>query len=78
MAVVQASLRIVAAEEGTSLPELAAKMNELLHRSTGSNSYATFFYAQLDERRVSFDTSTRDTTRRTCCAPRRGARRRHA
>jgi sigma-B regulation protein RsbU (phosphoserine phosphatase) len=50
MAVVQASLRIVAAEEGTSLPELAAKMNGFLHRSTGSNSYATFFYAQLDER----------------------------
>ncbi len=49
MAVVQASLRIVAAEEGTSLPELAAKMNGFLHRSTGSNSYATFFYAQLDE-----------------------------
>jgi putative ABC transport system permease protein len=50
MAVVQASLRIVAAEGGTSLPELAAKMNGYLHRSTGSNSYATFFYAQLDER----------------------------
>jgi predicted permease len=50
MAVVQASLRIVAAEEGTSLPDLAAKMNGFLHRSTGSNSYATFFYAQLDER----------------------------
>ena len=50
MAVVQASLRIVAAEGGTSLPELAAKMNGFLHRSTGSNSYATFFYAQLDER----------------------------
>jgi sigma-B regulation protein RsbU (phosphoserine phosphatase) len=25
-------------------------MNAYLHRSTGSNSYATFFYAQLDER----------------------------
>ena len=50
MAVVQASLRIVAAEGGTSLPELAAKMNAYLHRSTGSNSYATFFYAQLDKR----------------------------
>ena len=25
-------------------------MNGFLHRSTGSNSYATFFYAQLDER----------------------------
>jgi len=49
MAVVQASLRIVAAEGETSLPDLAAKMNGFLHRSTGSNSYATFFYAQLDE-----------------------------
>jgi predicted permease len=50
MAVVQASLRIVAAEGGTSLPQLAEKINGFLHRSTGSNSYATFFYAQLDER----------------------------
>ena len=50
MAVVQASLRIVASDGETSLPELAAKMNGFLHRSTGSNSYATFFYAQLDER----------------------------
>jgi predicted permease len=50
MAVVQATLRIAAAEKGTSLPALAAKLNEFLHRSTRSNSYATFFYAQLDER----------------------------
>jgi serine phosphatase RsbU (regulator of sigma subunit) len=49
MAVVQASLRIIAAEGDVSLPELAAKMNRFLHRSTGFNSYATFFYAQLDE-----------------------------
>ncbi len=49
MAVVQASLRIVAAEGETSLPTLAAKINEYLHRSTSSKSYATFFYAQLDE-----------------------------
>ncbi len=49
MAVVQASLRIIAAEGNVSLPELAAKMNRFLHRSTGFNSYATFFYAQLDE-----------------------------
>ncbi len=49
MAVVQASLRILAAEDNVSLPELAAKMNRFLHRSTGVNSYATFFYAQLDE-----------------------------
>jgi serine phosphatase RsbU (regulator of sigma subunit) len=49
MSVVQASLRIIAAEESVSLPELAARMNRFLYRSTGSNSYATFFYAQLDE-----------------------------
>jgi serine phosphatase RsbU (regulator of sigma subunit) len=49
MAVVQASLRIIAADEKVSLPELAAKMNRFLHRSTGFSSYATFFYAQLDQ-----------------------------
>jgi putative ABC transport system permease protein len=49
MAVVQASLRIIASENNVSLPELAAKMNRYLHRSTGFNSYATFFYARLDE-----------------------------
>jgi phosphoserine phosphatase RsbU/P len=51
MAVVQASLRIIASENNVSLPELAAKMNRFLHRSTGFNSYATFFYARLDEDR---------------------------
>lgn len=49
MSVVQASLRIIAAEENISLPQLAAKMNRYLYRSTGMNGYATFFYAQLDE-----------------------------
>jgi predicted permease len=49
MAVVQASLRIVASEGQASLPDLAARMNSLLHRSTGANGYATFFYAELDE-----------------------------
>jgi putative ABC transport system permease protein len=49
MAVVQASLRIVASDGELSLPELAERMNAFLHRSTGSSSYATFFYAQLDE-----------------------------
>ncbi|MGA8027555.1 MAG: PP2C family protein-serine/threonine phosphatase, partial [Bryobacteraceae bacterium] len=49
MAVVHSSLRIIAAEDNISLPELAAKMNSFLHRSTGVNSYATFFYAQIDE-----------------------------
>lgn len=49
MSVVQASLRVLAAERDISLPQLAAKMNRFLHRSTAANSYATFFYAQLDE-----------------------------
>jgi putative ABC transport system permease protein len=49
MAVVQASLRMVVADGETSLPALAAKINEFLHRSALSKSYATFFYAQLDE-----------------------------
>jgi sigma-B regulation protein RsbU (phosphoserine phosphatase) len=49
MSVVQASLRSLADTGAASLAELAAKMNRLLHRSTGSSSYATFFYAQFDE-----------------------------
>lgn len=51
MAVVQASLRILTTDGNISLPELAAKMNRFLHQSTGASSYATFFYAQLDERK---------------------------
>lgn len=47
--VVHASLRIIASEENVSLPELAARMNRFLYRSTRSSSYATFFYAQVDE-----------------------------
>jgi sigma-B regulation protein RsbU (phosphoserine phosphatase) len=50
MAAVQASLRVIASDDGIPLPELVAKMNRFLHRSTSSASYATFFYAQLDER----------------------------
>jgi serine phosphatase RsbU (regulator of sigma subunit) len=49
MAVVQASLRIVAADRDVSLPQLAARINDCVYRSTQSKSYATFFYAQLDE-----------------------------
>jgi predicted permease len=48
MSVVQASLRIITSEGDVSLPHLAAKMNRFLYRSTPSNKYATFFYAQLD------------------------------
>ena len=50
MSVVQASLRIISAEGDISLPQLAAKLNRYLYRSTNSSSYATFFYAQLDDR----------------------------
>ncbi len=50
MSVVQASLRIISAEGDLSLPQLAAKLNRYLYRSTRSNSYATFFYAQIDDR----------------------------
>jgi phosphoserine phosphatase RsbU/P len=49
MSVVQASLRSLAGSDGVSLAELAAKMNSLLYRSTGPSSYATFFYAEIDE-----------------------------
>src|SRR5262249_17139117 len=49
MSVVQASLRIISSEANIALPELAAHLNDFLHRSTPSNSYTTFFYAQYDE-----------------------------
>jgi predicted permease len=47
MSVVQASLRVVATQD-VACAELAAKMNQFLYRSTTSNGYATFFYAELD------------------------------
>jgi len=50
MSVVQASLRSLAHSNGDSLASLASQINRLLHRSTGSSSYATFFYAQIDEK----------------------------
>lgn len=49
MSVIQASLRSLAESDGTSLAEQTSKLNRLLHRSTAANSYATFFYAQVDE-----------------------------
>jgi sigma-B regulation protein RsbU (phosphoserine phosphatase) len=49
MSSVQASLRILSADTDLSLPQLAAKMNRFLHESTGAKSYATFFYAQLEQ-----------------------------
>jgi sigma-B regulation protein RsbU (phosphoserine phosphatase) len=51
MSVVQASLRVLASEENNSLTAIAAKMNRFLHRSTGSNAYATFFYGEIDEQK---------------------------
>jgi len=45
---VQASLRVMAAERDPPSSQLAAQMNRFLYRSTAENSYATFFYAQLD------------------------------
>ena len=50
MAAVQGSLRVMAAERDFPSSQLAAKMNRALYASTATNSYATFFYAELDLR----------------------------
>ena len=50
MSALQASLRVLAAEHDLTSSQLAAKMNGFLYASTASNSYATFFFAQLDFR----------------------------
>ena len=50
MSVVQASLRVISSQGPMSLSELAARMNGFLYQATGANKYATFFYAQVDER----------------------------
>jgi predicted permease len=50
MSAVQALVRVFSADPEATLPELAAKMNHFLYRSTGPSSYATFFYAQVDPR----------------------------
>lgn len=50
MAVLQGSLRAILSEGPTSCATLARKMNRILHASSASNSYATFFYAQIDPR----------------------------
>lgn len=49
MSTVQASLRSQAPSVNGNLTQLVSSMNKLLHGSTGSSSYATFFYAQFDE-----------------------------
>jgi putative ABC transport system permease protein len=46
--VVQTSLRMILDDGDVAPAHLAARMNQFLHRSTASASYATFFYAQLD------------------------------
>src|SRR4029450_6162560 len=51
MAVVQASLRIISSGGGVAPPRLVALINQFVYESTPGNKYATFFYAQLDERR---------------------------
>jgi serine phosphatase RsbU (regulator of sigma subunit) len=55
MSNVQASLRSQTmnyrvSDDNHSLSELVGTMNRLIHRSTGTASYVTFFYAQFDER----------------------------
>jgi sigma-B regulation protein RsbU (phosphoserine phosphatase) len=50
MCTVQASLRSQAPTVNGNLTELVSSMNRLLHVSTDASSYATFFYAQFDER----------------------------
>ena len=51
MSVVQASLRIIASGGGVAPSRLVALINQFVYRSTPESKYATFFYAQLDERR---------------------------
>jgi sigma-B regulation protein RsbU (phosphoserine phosphatase) len=51
MSVVQASLRIISSGGDVPPPRLVALINQFVYRSTPANKYATFFYAQLDERR---------------------------
>jgi len=50
MCTVQASLRSQAPTVNGNLTELVSSMNRLLHVSTDASSYATFFYAQYDEK----------------------------
>jgi sigma-B regulation protein RsbU (phosphoserine phosphatase) len=50
MCSVQASLRSQAPAINGNLTDLVSSMNHLLHVSTDASAYATFFYAQFDER----------------------------
>jgi serine phosphatase RsbU (regulator of sigma subunit) len=49
MSSVRMALRVLASEPGASLPDLVARMNHVLHEATPANSYATFFYARVDD-----------------------------
>jgi len=51
MSAVQASLRIISSGGDVPPPRLVALINRFVYRSTPESKYATFFYAQLDERR---------------------------
>ena len=51
MSVVQASLRIISSGGDVAPPRLVALINQFVYRSTPASKYATFFYAQLDDRR---------------------------
>jgi len=51
MSVVQASLRIISSDGDVAPPRLVALISQFVYRSTPASKYATFFYAQLDERR---------------------------
>jgi sigma-B regulation protein RsbU (phosphoserine phosphatase) len=50
MSVVQASLRVISESGELPLSEVAKRMNRFLYQSTGANKYATFFYAQVEDR----------------------------
>jgi sigma-B regulation protein RsbU (phosphoserine phosphatase) len=50
MSVVQASVRVISGDGDVPVAQLAARMNRFIYASTGANKYATFFYAQLEER----------------------------
>jgi len=51
MSAVQASLRIISSGGDVPPPRLVALINRFVYQSTPASKYATFFYAQLDERR---------------------------
>jgi putative ABC transport system permease protein len=50
MSVVQASLRVISADRDVGPAQLATRMNGFLYQSSAANKYATFFYAQVEDR----------------------------